>query len=89
MVQKEIGTILINTQEPTELSLRDLYNWVVWQFPRKKGNGLCGAVKPPLRGHSWYPALIRQKDKKIFVHGHLGLDFDSPDSAAEWLATHL
>lgn len=85
---RQVGSLTLSTVKPTELSLADLYTWVVWQFPRKKANGLCGAVRPPIPGHSWFPALIRQHDKRVFVYAHLGLDFGSPNEAAEWLAVH-
>lgn len=80
-----IADVKLRKDRPTELAFEALYSWVIWQFPKKKSGGLCGAVKPPLANHSWYPALIRKMDKKIFVCGHLEIEFSTPDEAASWL----
>jgi hypothetical protein len=51
--------------------------------------GLCGAVRPPVSKHGWYPAVIRLKEKVVQVHGHLDKKFDSPNDAADWVAETL
>lgn len=82
---RTIATVIIRADRPTELSFSDLYTWVIWQFPKNKEGGLCGAIRPPIASHSWLPALIKRLDKSIVVHGHLDQVFDTPAAAAEWL----
>jgi hypothetical protein len=75
----------LRTDRPTELTFANLYTWIIWQYPRRKGVGLCGAVRPPLAKHPWFPALIKPQDKRIVVHGHLEQEFSTPNAATEWL----
>ncbi|MGD2048565.1 MAG: hypothetical protein PVH03_03680 [Chloroflexota bacterium] len=49
---------------------------------------MCGAVKPPDASHTWYPALIRQHEKRVIVHGHIDVEFPTPNAAAEWLESN-
>ncbi|MCI0576514.1 MAG: hypothetical protein L0332_22240 [Chloroflexi bacterium] len=84
--RKQVDTLTLRTDRPTELTFAELYTWVIWQFPRKKAGGLCGAVRPPLAGHGWFPALVKSKEKRVLVHGHLPEAFLTPQAAAEWLA---
>jgi hypothetical protein len=79
-----IDTVTLCGDRPTELTLADLYRWVVWQFPQHKGGRFCGAVHPPLAQAGWYPAVIMGQ-QGVVVHGHLGQTFDSPEAALEWL----
>lgn len=76
---------MVRTDRPTEVTLRDLYTWVIWQFPRPKGTGLCGAVRPPIANHTWFPALIRSRDGRVLIYGHIDQDFARPQEAADWL----
>lgn len=85
----KVTTVPLRTDGPTRLHKSDLFRWVIWQFPRPKGDGLCGAVHPPLANHTWYPALILTKQEHIIVHGHAGQDFASPEDAARWLELAL
>ncbi len=80
-----VADIPIKTDRPTELTFADLYTWVIWQYPRRKGTGLCGAVRPPLANHSWFPALIKHHDQRVEVHGHMEREFSTPYDAAVWL----
>jgi hypothetical protein len=80
-----VESIEFRADGPTELTLDDLYTWVVWQFPRPRQSGLCGAVRPPIANHTWMPAVINRHDKRVFVHGHLNHEFATPAAAAEWL----
>ena len=84
--RRKVAAIEIRSDGPTKVTLGDLYTWVIWQFPRPRGVGLCGAVRPPLANHSWFPALISIRDRRIIVYGHLGQEFDDPAAAAAWLA---
>lgn len=78
--------VILSLDRPTELSFAELYSWVIWQFPRPKSGGLCGAVRPAAAEHGWYPALIKLKEQRVLVHGHLGQQFPTPAAAADWLA---
>jgi hypothetical protein len=80
-----VGTLPIRLDGPTELSLDQLYTWVVWQFPRPRHHGLCGAVRPPISQHTWFPALISRRDQRITVYGHIDQEFPTPAEAASWL----
>jgi hypothetical protein len=83
--RREVATILIRTDRPTDLTFDELYTWVIWQFPQPKAAGLCGAVRPPIANHSWFPALIRSRERQVLVYGHLKHEFATPAQAAEWL----
>ena len=84
-----IANITLMKDKPTEVTFDDLYEWVIWQYPRQKDGGLCGAVHPPLANHTWYPALIAYLDKKVLIYGHIDKLFRSPDEAAEWLESSM
>jgi hypothetical protein len=86
---KKVDEIMIKVDQPTELTFSELYSWVIWQYPRQVDKGLCGAVRPPVSKHGWYPAVIRLKEKVVQVHGHLDKKFDSPNDAADWVAETL
>lgn len=86
---KKVDAIMINLDQPTELSFKELHTWVIWQYPRQVDKGLCGAVCPPIAEHGWYPAVIRLKEKAVQVHGHIEKMFDSPNDAADWVAETL
>lgn len=49
---------------------------------------MCGAVKPPIANHTWYPALIKQHERKVLVHAHIAVEFSTPNAAAEWLESN-
>lgn len=83
--RRTIESLEFRLDGPTELSLEDLYTWVVWQFPRPRRAGLCGAVRPPIADHTWIPALIGRHDLRVSVYGHLDKEFDTPAEAAAWL----
>ncbi len=84
---QEVASVNLKTNEPTELKAADLYTWIIWQYPRKLKQGLCGAVRPPLVGHGWYPAEIIQARKTILVHGEVFKPFETPSEAADWLSS--
>jgi len=84
---QKVSNIILRKDRPTEVTIDDLFDWVIWQFPRQLSGGLCGAVHPPIAGHTWYPAVIGYLDNKIQIYGHTDHEFDSPDDAANWLVT--
>lgn len=86
-MNRKVAKVTLRTDGPTEVTFDDLHQWVIWQFPRKKDRGLCGAVHAPIAEQTWYPAVIGYLDRKILIHGHLDQLFSSPDEAADWLAT--
>jgi hypothetical protein len=87
--KKTVGSLKIHLKKPTKLTFNDLKDWVIWQFPRKIGMGLCGAVFSPEPEEGWYPAVIDLKNKVVQVHGHLEQQFGSPNDAADWVAETL
>jgi len=87
MSEKNTGTdsIQLDPEKPTSLTFSQLHHWVIWQMTRKKGEGLSGAVHPSTPNAGWYPAVIKPKEKRVKVYGHLDTKFQSPEEAAEWL----
>ncbi|UCG23156.1 MAG: hypothetical protein JSW55_13455 [Chloroflexota bacterium] len=83
--RREVASVMIRADRPTDLTFAELYTWVIWQFPRPKGAGLCGAVRPPIANHSWFPALIKSRDGQAVVYGHVKREFATPAQAADWL----
>lgn len=86
---KQVDSITIRLDQPTELTFSELHTWVIWQYPRQIDKGLCGAVRSPVPEDGWYPAVIRLKEKVVQVHGHLDKKFGSPNAAADWVADAL
>ena len=84
---REVSGLVIQDDKPTRVSLSQLRSWVVWQFPRRKGEKLCGAVHPGGNERGWYPALIDGQRDRAEVYGHLDQRFETPEAAADWLAT--
>jgi hypothetical protein len=82
---KKVDSITLNLEQPTEMTFADLHTWVIWQFPRQTEKGLCGAVRPPVSDLGWFPALIRLKEKRVLIHGHLKQQFATPHEAADWI----
>ena len=80
-----VANIKLHKQEATDLSFDELQTWVIWQFPRKKKSGLCGAVRPPMAEYEWYPALVHVKEQRVDVLAHLDQQFATPESAAEFV----
>ncbi len=80
-----IDGVLLRADCPTTLSFTDLYSWVIWQFPRPAAGGVCGAVRPPGEGYSWYPAVIETRRAKVQVFAHLEQSYATPEAAAEYL----
>lgn len=80
-----MDTFTLCLDQPTELSFEELYQWVLWQYPRQKNGGLVGAAHPPAADMGWYPAVILPDRQRVVIYGHLGQCFDSPEGAAEWL----
>ncbi|MCA9985228.1 MAG: hypothetical protein KDE09_04335 [Anaerolineales bacterium] len=83
--RKTIDGIKFHGNKPTELPLKELYTWVVWQFPRFHGDKLCGAVHPPIKAHGWLPAVILSRQGRIEVYAHLEEAFATPEEAADAL----
>lgn len=84
---KIVDGLPLHTDMPTRLTFTQLYAWVIWQFPRPKQDGMCGAVRPPCEHEGWFPALIRSQEEVAAVYGHAPQTFSTPESAADWLAT--
>lgn len=88
MEKKEIAHLKFNDTKPTSLNLKLLQDWVIWQFPKKRDKGYCGAVHPPLANHGWFPAIIRLDKNEIQIHGHVSQTFNSPEMAADYFAAN-
>ena len=88
MEKREIATLKFDGTKPTRLSFKLLYDWVVWQFPKKADHGLIGAVHPPLENHGWIPATIQIEKQVAYVYGHLSETFASPELAADYLSAN-
>ncbi|MCB8991451.1 MAG: hypothetical protein H6664_06100 [Ardenticatenaceae bacterium] len=84
--QISIADIAFHTSKPTPLPLKQLYNWIIWQFPQPKEGGLCSVVHPPLSDHSWLPAIIHSKEKRILVYAHLDTSFKTPEEALAYFS---
>lgn len=79
-----IAGVRLRSDRPTTVAYRQLYQWVVWQFPRPSRKGFFGAVRPPIADHAWFPALIQVDKKRVQVFAHLDQAYSSPESAAEY-----
>lgn len=78
-----VAEVTLNKDVPTKLTFQELYTWVIWQFPKQKEGGLCGAVTPPITDYGWLPAIILFDEKCVRVYGHLDQKYESPEVAAE------
>lgn len=81
--------ITLNRDAPTIVPIKELYTWVIWQFPRRKKGGYCGAVRPSIAQHMWYPALIQSDRQRVHIYAHLTERFPTPEAAAKHLDTLL
>ncbi len=80
--------IQLDATKPTKLSLKELYHWVIWQFPHASNEGSFAAVHPPLDDSGWYPAVIKSKKRQVLIYGHLDLQFGSPEETLTYLSKH-
>ncbi len=85
--QISIANLSFNAAQPTVIAANQLTSWVIWQFPRRKGNHLCGAVHSPQKDFGWLPALIEKDGANLHIFAHLTDTFSTPEVAADWLAT--
>lgn len=85
--KKLIDGLSLNRHSPTTITLDHLFHWVVWQYPRRRPQGYCGAVRPPSGG--WYPALVSADQKRVLIYGHLPETFESPELASKHLDSLL
>ena len=83
----EIAGIMLDASKPTVVTFQQIHRWVIWQFPRPKKSGYCGAVHPPDGQFGWIPAIIEFDEQKVCLYAHLMPPFPSPEDAADWLAT--
>jgi hypothetical protein len=83
--QNVVDSVTLNTNQPTDISFQELYTWVIWQFPRKKADGLCGAVRPPIANHDWFPAIIYAEEERVQIFAHLDKLFSTPEEAADFI----
>ena len=81
-----IAGVKLRSDRPTTLTYHQLYQWVIWQFPRSSKKGFCGAVRPPIAEHEWIPAVILVDKERVRVYAHLNQTFPSPETAVEYFS---
>ena len=86
--KRVVASVTLRHDRPTEVTFEQLYSWVIWQFPRRKTGGMCGATRPPIPDHTWFPALIKQSERRVIIHGHIDEEFSTPEAAAEWVESY-
>lgn len=80
-----VSGIDLSLSEPTILAIKDLQEWVIWQFPRRTAKAHYAAVKPSAPDHGWYPATVDKGRKQVTVYGNIEATLDSPEAAARRL----
>ena len=81
-----VAGIELQADRPTMLTYRQLFRWVIWQFPLQRQNGFCGAVRPPEARQEWIPAIIQSDNQHVHVFAHVGKTFPSPERAVEYFS---
>jgi len=81
---RTIGGVKFRSDRPTTLTYKQLFKWVIWQFPRPQKKGFCGAVHPPTTEDAWIPAIIEVNKERVQVYAHIGKNFQTPETAAEF-----
>lgn len=81
---KIIAGVKLRSDRPTALTYRQLYHWVIWQFPRPSKKGFYGAVRPSTAEHAWIPAVIQVDNERVQVYAHVGETFPTPETAVEY-----
>lgn len=81
--RKLVGGLSLDAAAPTPVAMDQLFDWVIWQYPRRKAQGYCGAVRPPSGG--WYPAIVANDHQKVLIYGHVSELFASPEAASRHL----
>lgn len=84
-----ISGIELSQAEPTVLSLQELHDWVVWQFPGSNAKAHHAAVRPSIPGHGWFPAVIDTKRLQVTVYGYIDEPLNSPEAASKRLVRLL
>lgn len=82
---RTVSGIELSQSEPTPLSVKDLREWVIWQFPRHTAKAHYAAVKPSIEGHGWYPAVVDMGRKRVTVYANVDEALDSPEAASRQL----
>jgi len=80
-----IDDITFDPTGPTSVPVNRLFAWVIWQFPKMRGDGHSGAVHPPQAGHGWYPAIVNAEAGHVLIFGNVKEQFTSPETAAKHL----
>ncbi|MFW5942309.1 MAG: hypothetical protein ACOC9C_02505 [Chloroflexota bacterium] len=83
--RKNLGSVELSADGPTDLTFDELGDWVIWQFPKLKGKWICGAVHPPQAEYGWLPAAIQPLKRCLRIHANDVTPFASPEEAARWL----
>jgi hypothetical protein len=78
---KLVAGVKLRLDKPTNVAMRSLYGWVIWQFPVPQKKGFQAAVRPPLADHAWLPAIVRADKNRVKIYGHIDEQYASPDAA--------
>lgn len=81
-----VAGVKLRSDRPTTLTYRQLFRWVIWQYPRPLKKGFCGAVRPPIAEHDWIPAVIQVDKERVQVYAHIGETFSTPETAVAFFS---
>ncbi len=79
--KRTVAGISLRSDKPTNVAVRRLFGWVIWQFPHLQKNGYLGAIRPPGAGHNWLPAVIFSDKDRVRVYGNITEEYASPEKA--------
>lgn len=85
MNEKASAPPVLQTDTPTLLTFGQMAEWIIWQFPRSKGERWYAAVYSPFAPGKWMPALLHPKEKTAELYAHIPQTFSTPEAAADWL----
>lgn len=85
---KIVGSIELQLETPTDLTISDLADWILWQYPRLHRGWLCAAAHPPQPQFGWLPARIQPQNERVLLYAHCTEPLATPEAASEWIANH-
>ncbi len=85
---KVVAGLKFRSDRPTTLTYKQLFQWVIWQFPRPQKRGFCGAVRPPTLEDEWMPAIIQVDNERVQVYAHVGETFPTPETAVAYFSDY-
>jgi hypothetical protein len=79
-----IDGIKLRLDKPTNVAIQRLFGWVIWQFPLPQKKGFQAAVRPPVVGHDWFPAIVRADKNQVKIFGNASEHYTSPEAAVAY-----